>query len=79
MARYAVERQLILIGEAARRVSAAFKASHPELPWRQMIAQRNVSIHEYGDISAELVWQTVADDLPALVQQLDALLPSDSA
>jgi uncharacterized protein with HEPN domain len=58
-------------------VSPEFKASYPELPWRQMIAQRNVLIHEYGEVSAELVWRTATNDLPVLVQQLDLLLPKD--
>lgn len=45
--RYAVERAVSVIGEAARRVSATFKQQHPEVPWSKIIAQRNVIIHEY--------------------------------
>lgn len=76
--RYAVERQFILIGEAARRVSAEFKAAHSELPWREMIGQRNVLIHEYGEISAELVWLVATTELPKLVEQLDVLVPPEA-
>ena len=46
--RYAVERQIEVIGEAARRVSATFQQAHPEIPWKSIIAQRNVLAHEYG-------------------------------
>jgi uncharacterized protein with HEPN domain len=46
----AVERSLEIIGEAAGRVSTSFRNSHPEIPWRQIIGQRNVLIHEYGEI-----------------------------
>ncbi len=42
----AIERGVELIGEAARRVSEACAANHPELPWRQMIGQRNILAHE---------------------------------
>jgi uncharacterized protein with HEPN domain len=47
----AVERALEIIGEAARLVSATFKANHVEIPWKQIIGQRNVLAHEYGEIN----------------------------
>lgn len=71
----AVERQLILIGEAARRVSQAGKALHPEVPWREIIAQRNLLIHEYGEVAPDLVWRTATEDLPRLLEQLEGLVP----
>ena len=40
--RYAVERQLLVIGEAAGHVSAEFQELHSEIPWNQIIGQRNV-------------------------------------
>lgn len=46
MRRYAIERQLVVIGEAAKRVSENFKQAHPEIPWNAIIAQRNVLAHE---------------------------------
>jgi uncharacterized protein with HEPN domain len=48
LVRSAVERQLILIGEAARRVSDAFREAHQGLPWREMIGQRNVLVGHLG-------------------------------
>ena len=51
--RYAAERQIEVIGEAARRVSANFQQEHPEIPWKNIIAQRNVLAHEYGEILLE--------------------------
>ncbi len=56
MLRSAVERQVEIIGEAARRVSAAFQAAHPEIPWRPMQAQRHVLAHDYGEIRHERIW-----------------------
>jgi uncharacterized protein with HEPN domain len=55
--RYAVERQLLVIGEAARHVSDGFQKEHPEVPWMQIIGQRNVLAHDYGEILVERVWQ----------------------
>jgi uncharacterized protein with HEPN domain len=37
MLRSAVERQIEIIGEAARYVSAAFQAAHSEIPWRSLV------------------------------------------
>lgn len=71
--RSAVERQLTIVGEAARRVSEAFKGTHPELPWREMIAQRNVLVYDYGEIVPDFVWLVVTDDLPALILLLEPL------
>jgi uncharacterized protein with HEPN domain len=42
MIRYAVERQLLVIGEAANHVSPEFQEIHPEISWRKMIALRNM-------------------------------------
>lgn len=49
----AVERCLEIIGEAAGKVSTSFRDTHTEIPWRQIIGQRNVLIHEYGEIKQE--------------------------
>jgi uncharacterized protein with HEPN domain len=66
----AVERSLEIIGEAARRVSDSFQNSHPEIPWRQIIGQRNVLIHEYGEVKQERIWKVVKENIPQLVDQL---------
>jgi|SRR5579864_4110303 len=71
----AVERAVEIVGEAASRVSAELREAHPEIPWRKIIAQRNVLAHEYGDVEPALVWDLVADHLPALVEQIEPLLP----
>jgi len=70
----AVERSLEIIGEAAGRVSALFRNAHPEIPWRQIIGQRNVLIHEYGEIKQERIWKTVRENIPLLIEQLKPLV-----
>ena len=71
----AVERTLEIIGEAARRLSDSFRALHPETPWSQIIAQRNVLAHEYGEINQERVWLVVTRHIPELIERLEPLLP----
>lgn len=73
--RYAVERQLTVIGEAARRVSPEFKKKHPEIPWGGIIGQRNVLAHEYGEILVERVWHVAKEMIPQLIRLLDPLIP----
>lgn len=69
---------LQMIGEAARRVSEAFRNEHPELPWKQIIGMRNKVVHDYMYIDEDVVWETVMDDLPVLIEQLEALSPPAS-
>lgn len=66
----AVERSLEIIGEAAGKVSAEFRDAHPEISWRQIIGQRNVLIHEYGEIKQERIWKVVRENVPQLIEQL---------
>jgi uncharacterized protein with HEPN domain len=56
MRHLAVERAIQIIGEAANRVSLSFQQIHPEIPWRKIVAQRNVLVHEYGDVEHALIW-----------------------
>ena len=71
----AVERAIEIIGEAARLVSPTFKAHHSEIPWQQIVSQRNVLAHEYGEISQERIWLVATGRIPDLIGQLESLLP----
>lgn len=73
--RDAVERNAEIIGEAARKVSDVFKNQHPEIPWRKMIAQRNVLVHEYDKISVDDMWIVATFHIPALIDNLAMLIP----
>jgi uncharacterized protein with HEPN domain len=75
MLRYAVERQIHVIGEAARRVSDTFSGNHPEIPWKGIIGLRNVLAHEYGEVLVERIWRVATERLPELVRALDPLIP----
>jgi len=75
--RLATERRIEIIGEAARRISAIFKNAHPEIPWRLIVDQRNVLIHAYDEIADERIWRLAAEDIPRLIEQLAALIPTE--
>lgn len=75
MMQLAVERCVQAIGEGARRISEDFKAAHSEIPWPQIVAQRNVLAHEYGAINQERIWLLVNGHIPDLVERLEKLIP----
>jgi uncharacterized protein with HEPN domain len=75
MFRSAVERQVEIIGEAARGLSDTFKAAHAEIPWRPIMAQRHRLAHEYGEIDNRLIWTVATVHVPALIQQIAPLIP----
>jgi uncharacterized protein with HEPN domain len=74
LAQTAVIRWIEIIGEATRGLTEELRRAHPEIPWRQMIAMRNVLIHGYFDIDLELVWSVAENDLPKLAAQIRAIV-----
>ena len=69
----AVVRNLIVLGEASRRVPTAVEAQHPEVPREKMRGIRNVVVHEYFGVDAEILWRTARDDLPSLLPLLERM------
>ena len=76
MLRSAVERQVEIIGEAARRVSKEFQQAHAEIPWRPIQAQRHVLAHEYGEIKHDRIWRVAEVHIPELIALLESLIPA---
>lgn len=72
----AIVKSIEIVGEAASKVSGDVKAQSPEIPWSDIVAMRNRLIHSYFDVNIEIVWQTVTEELPPLVTQLEKLLAS---
>ncbi len=77
--RSAIERQIEIIGEAARYVSDEFKAKHNEIPWRKIMVQRHVIAHEYADLQHDLLWRVVTVYVPELIPSLKAIAGTSQA
>lgn len=75
----AVIRQLSIIGEAAAKLPAAMKASEPEIPWRKIVAMRNIIIHDYSQIKLQRIWETVEQDLLPFGKAVDGILRGKAA
>jgi uncharacterized protein with HEPN domain len=55
-----------LIGEAAARLSDDVRTKFPDVPWPDVIAMRNILVHQYFSADLDQVWHTVVFDLPPL-------------
>ncbi len=74
--RSAVERQIEIVGEAARKVSSEFQQLPPEILWRPIIAQRHVLAHEYGELRHDLLWRVATVHIPKFITALTPFVPS---
>jgi len=72
----AVVRELEIIGEAATKVSVAFREKYSEIPWREMKRTRNFLIHQYFAVDVKEVWKTVKVDIPQLKKAVEKVLES---
>jgi uncharacterized protein with HEPN domain len=63
---YAVTRRLEIISEASRRLTDDVKKRHPQSLGKTWAGAGNVYRHNYEDVVAKLVWDTVQVALPPL-------------
>jgi uncharacterized protein with HEPN domain len=75
---YAVTRCLEIISEASRRLPDDLKSRHPSIGWKQMAGSGNIYRHDYEDVAAEFVWDTVQRALPPLRTVIEAELKPKS-
>ncbi len=66
----AVLHQLLVLGEAVKRLSPEFRQRHPNIPWRQAAGLRDIVIHNYDGVDIDEIWRTLERDLPALVENI---------
>jgi len=71
----AIVYQLLIAGEAVKRLSQDFRRQYPEIPWAPIAGMRDNLIHNYDDIDLDEVWKTAERDIPDLLTLLEPLLP----
>ena len=69
----AVKHQIQIIGEAASRLSPAFRDGTSAIPWKDIVGMRHKIVHDYLGVDLIQVWETAVRDIPALNQQLKQL------
>ena len=70
----AVIRQFEIIGEATKRLSDDTKQQYTEIPWKDMAGMRDVLIHDYINVEIDIVWKTIVDYLPPLLEKINEII-----
>jgi uncharacterized protein with HEPN domain len=65
--------QIVILGEAVRRLSDNLRSAHPEVPWSDVAGMRNQLVHRYDRIDLAEVWLTAKFDVPPLSTQLQLI------
>jgi uncharacterized protein with HEPN domain len=76
--RSAVMLQLMVIGEAVKRLSAEFRERHPEIPWTVIAGMRDTLIHEYDGVDFDEVFKTAVSDVPELLSQVERIMKEEA-
>ena len=68
----AIERELMIVGEAMTRLSKAAPELTDQFPERrQIIAFRNILVHGYDIVDDAVVWDIIQNQLPLLVKRIN--------
>jgi len=71
--------QLMIMGEATKRLSPEYRDQTPDVPWKQMAGMRDKLIHGYDIVDLERVWETITVHVPQVLAQIEPLLPPHSS
>lgn len=71
---YACNMCIIQIGELVNRLSDGFLEKHKQIPWHAMKGMRNLHAHDYDRIDLGIVWNTLTENVPDLLKQLELIL-----
>ncbi len=72
-----VIRRLLVIAEAARRVSETTRQTLPNISWQEINGMRNRLVHEYDDVNVNIVWDVVQFEIPHLISELKLRIPPE--
>lgn len=72
--RRGIERDIEVISEASRHITAELIQQHPQVPWHKVIAIGNILRHQYERVQAEVLWSIVTKDLPVLRQAVESMI-----
>jgi uncharacterized protein with HEPN domain len=67
--------QLLVIGEAVKRLSREFRIQRADIPWSLIAGMRDHLIHAYDTVDWDEVWKTATSDVPGLLIKIEPLLP----
>ena len=62
--------RMIQLSENAKKLSEEYKMMHGDIPWSDMYGLRNRIVHDYGNVDLEIVYETLKNDIPELLDLL---------
>ena len=71
---YSTMKNVEIVGEAAYMLTKEFKASHAEIPWKQVEGMRHVLVHGYSQVLPQILWATAKESIPEIKKQAEAYL-----
>ena len=74
----AVLYQVLIIGEATKRLSQKLRDEHPEIPWNNMAGMRDIVAHHYDEIDFGVLWNVLQFGIPDMLRKIQSLLPTES-
>ena len=57
-----------------RELVREFKASHPEIPWKQVEGMRHVLVYGYSQVLPRILWATAKENIPEIKAQVEKYL-----
>jgi uncharacterized protein with HEPN domain len=74
MVQDAILRNLEIIGEAVKNVSADIREDYPAIEWRKIAGLRDILIHDYFGVDLEIVWNVIENKIPQLKIAIEDIL-----
>jgi len=65
--------RLIQVSENSDKLTEDFKTYHKTIAWRAMKGMRNRIVHEYGNVDMSVIYDTVINDIPLLLTELETI------
>ncbi|MGD1809176.1 DUF86 domain-containing protein [Dapis sp. BLCC M126] len=66
--------QIIVMGEATKRLSPEFREQYPEIPWKDIAGMRDILAHQYDRLNLNTLWDVIQSDVPEVLALLESLL-----
>ena len=69
--------QIMIIGEAVKRLSSDFRVQYASIPWKQMAGMRDILTHQYDEVDLDIIWEVIQTDIPQIIEMVQPLILSD--
>lgn len=70
-------RSLEIIGEACKNIPANFRLTYPQIDWKGFAGLRDIIIHQYFGIDYEAIWDTVINEVPEALIEIERIIKSE--